>query len=213
MAADELRETEQLLRATFQSSPVPIVITSLRDGVVRNVNDHFVQLTQYTPEDLVGKDASYRQQIGLIDPSERQAMLDRLKETQFIQGYEMQIKRKDGQVIDVLVSACIITINQEAFLFSYLFDYTERKRMENELRFSEEKFYSIFHHSPVALAVANSSGELIDVNETLVTLSGFKREDFIGNTSQSLGVYFDYHDRDQFFQDVKEQGFASYREV
>lgn len=213
LAADELRETEELLKATFQSSPVPIIISKLSDGRIRNVNDHFVRLTLFEPEELIGKDVTSREHLGLVDPEQRRNMVQQLKERNFVQGFEMQLRRKDGVHIDVLVSASIITINQEAFLFSYLFDYTERKHMENELRFSEEKFYSIFHHSPVALSVVNAHGELIDVNETLVKLSGFSREDFIGKTTKNLHVYFDEHDRDRFFQDVKENGFASYREV
>lgn len=213
MAADELRETEQLLRATFQSSPVPIIVSRLADSVIRNVNEHFVRLTQYQPEELIGKNITSRQELSMIDPDVRQSMLTQLKEKKFVHGYEMQLRRKDGELIDVLVSACIITINQEAFLFSYLFDYTERKRMENELRNSEAKFYNLFHRSPVALAVADQDGKFLDVNDTMVRISGFTREQFIGNTTIQLGVFESEEDRQHLLDDIRVHGFATYREI
>jgi PAS domain S-box-containing protein len=59
-----------------------------------------------------------------------------------------------------------------------------------KLTVSENKFYQIFFSSPVPMSLnLLETGEYIDVNEAIVTQSGFSRDEMIGSTSVALGIY------------------------
>ncbi|MGF7184658.1 diguanylate cyclase (GGDEF)-like protein/PAS domain S-box-containing protein [Desulfitispora alkaliphila] len=59
-------------------------------------------------------------------------------------------------------------------------DITERKLSEIALQKSEEKFRSIFEHSPLGIYNFDNDGVLIDCNDNFVRIIGSKRQDIIG---------------------------------
>ena len=75
-------------------------------------------------------------------------------------------------------------------------DVTERKKAEEALRQSEERFSSAFRVSPVAIAVSSlKDGAYIDVNESFVRLFGFTHEEVIGHTAVGLKLWADPQDQ------------------
>src|SRR5829696_8804628 len=59
---EELRRSQERFAAIFRASPVAIIIRSLVDGRFRDVNDHFLEMTGYTREEVVGRTPS---EVGL----------------------------------------------------------------------------------------------------------------------------------------------------
>ena len=71
-----------------------------------------------------------------------------------------------------------------------LIDVTERKRAEQALRDSEERFSTIFRASPVGTCITrHSDGHLADVNDAFLRLFGYSREEVIGHTALELGMW------------------------
>lgn len=67
-------------------------------------------------------------------------------------------------------------------------DITVRKRIEDELRQSEEKFSKVFHCAPALMTVSNADdATFLDVNDAFCEASGFSREECIGKTSIEVG--------------------------
>ena len=67
-------------------------------------------------------------------------------------------------------------------------DITDRKRFEEELRRSEEKFSKVFHCAPALMTISNADdATLLDVNDAFCRSSGFSREECIGKTSIDIG--------------------------
>jgi PAS domain S-box-containing protein len=88
-----------------------------------------------------------------------------------------------------------------------ILDITERKRIENALRESEERIAKAFELSPLAQTIISlRTGRLVEVNETFVRLSGYTREEAIGRTSLELGLWARPEDREAELAMVTERG-------
>jgi PAS domain S-box-containing protein len=86
-------------------------------------------------------------------------------------------------------------------------DITDRKRAEERLRKSEARFASIFHASPVAIAITRlKDGKLVDVNDAWQKSTGFTREEAIERTPIELNSWVNPGERDRLVGKLQEQG-------
>jgi PAS domain S-box-containing protein len=84
-------------------------------------------------------------------------------------------------------------------------DVTERRRTEQKLKESEEKFSKAFHSSPTLMAITRmDDGFFIDVNETYTQTLGYSREELIGHTSLNLNLWLNPEQRSEFTRRVKD---------
>src|SRR3989442_3979330 len=65
-------------------------------------------------------------------------------------------------------------LNQET-----LVDITERKRVEQELRDSEEKFRALFEGSRDAIGITAPTGKFLDANQAWLDLFGYTRQEML----------------------------------
>ncbi|MFB2918994.1 adenylate/guanylate cyclase domain-containing protein [Aerosakkonema funiforme] len=94
-----------------------------------------------------------------------------------------------------------------------LVEILERKRSEEALRVSEEKFSLIFHSCPDMISISTlEEGRLIEVNESFLINSGFVREEVIGRTATELGIWVNPQDRDRIRQMLAQNGFVRNQE-
>lgn len=89
----------------------------------------------------------------------------------------------------------------------------ERKRAEEELRLSEEKFAKAFARSPAAIALTRfEDGLFLDVNDTWVTLSGYSRDESIGHSAREMGLWPNPATVDRFIEELREKGSLHWQE-
>ena len=70
-------------------------------------------------------------------------------------------------------------------------DITNKKKLEDELRKSEEQFKEAFEHSPVGMALVNILGSYIEVNEKLCEILGYSNQEMKTLTFQEITYYED----------------------
>ncbi|MFX1413294.1 MAG: PAS domain S-box protein [Promethearchaeota archaeon] len=68
-------------------------------------------------------------------------------------------------------------------------DITNRRRIEKELKRSEEKFRHLFQHSPYAIILVDLMGTILDFNDSTTRLFGYERNDLIGKNYLQLTMY------------------------
>lgn len=79
---------------------------------------------------------------------------------------EVYGRRKDGTEFPAEASVSKITIDDKLIFSAFLWDVTERKRLEKALREEEQRFHRLFEISPVAIVVTTlAEGRLIEANE------------------------------------------------
>jgi PAS domain S-box-containing protein len=89
-------------------------------------------------------------------------------------------------------------------------DVTERKRAEEALRQSEERFSSAFRVSPVSIAISTvAEGRYLDVNESFLRLFGFPRDEVVGHTAAELDIWVNVDERSRIEKMLQERQSAS----
>jgi PAS domain S-box-containing protein len=193
-AEEALRQSEERFAKAFRSSPAAIAISSLTTGRIIDVNERWLDATGYRRDEVLDRTSA---EIGLVqDEDARQRVQALFAETATLRDLPVRIRAKNGEIRDQLWSAERITLSGEPVLLSYIQDITERKRAEEALRQSEERFEKAFRSSPAPIAIASlGTGRLIDVNERWLDTTGFLREEVLDRTSVEIGLFPDEGER------------------
>lgn len=125
----ELERRERWYRALFENSRSAVVVVD-DDGVVRDLNEGFEELSGYEREELQGEDA-----VELYaDPERRDELLRRLSEEGSVYNFQVRLRRADGEVRHCLMTATVLeTASGRTWLQSSVQDLTERVRREEEI--------------------------------------------------------------------------------
>ncbi|MDF2564512.1 MAG: hypothetical protein K0Q53_907 [Massilibacillus sp.] len=199
----ELGQSEEKFSKSFQMSPSAIAIARM-DGTYVDVNENFCKSTGYPKEELIGKT---RAQIGLwLNEEDKGFLTSKLKEQGEVNNLEAWFLRKDGGKVCGLMSARVVTINGEQCVLSITHDITEQKKIKEELKLSEEKFSQAFYLSPDIITISRMDGTYVDVNEGFVRISGFSKEEAIGEKAMNLGLWQEQWTRDHMVEMQKNHG-------
>ncbi|EPL03479.1 helix-turn-helix transcriptional regulator [Pseudomonas sp. CF161] len=126
-----LRQSEERFAKSFRLTPVPTLVCSADSQRVVDVNEAFLDTSGYPSEELLGKTVD---EIGFIEGREACAELfAALEKAGSVAGLELKVRRKGAELIDCVVSADTVIIQDSPCYLLVMMDITERKRTELEL--------------------------------------------------------------------------------
>lgn len=126
----KLRQSEEKFRFAFQTSPNVITLTSVEDGIYVDINDAFTKLLGYTREEVIGK-SSLVLNIW-ADIKDRERLVSGLEQDGIVHSLKAQFKGKEGQIVDGIMSARILDIENKKFLLATTQDITQIKQSEKD---------------------------------------------------------------------------------
>ena len=94
--------------------------------------------------------------------------------------HQYKAKRKNGEIIDVEVSTSQVTYNGKIGILSFVRDITERNKLEQEKKETQERFESLVKLAPDGIVTMNLNGTVTTVNPAFSKLTGFKDEEIVG---------------------------------
>jgi len=163
-AESALRESEEKYRKLIDDSLLGV--TLLQEGRCVFANRAAVRILGYSVEELTS--FSLEELAGIIHPDDRSAVIEkmtsRLSGEDHPEGLEYRIKRKDGTVRWIQVTTSVKNANDDFVIQTYSIDITDRKRAEEELRVSEEKFRRMFELYPYSSVYCDLAGNIILCN-------------------------------------------------
>jgi len=128
---ETLRISEEKFSKVFFTSPDTISISRLSDGLFIDVNPSFTKLLGFEKDEAIGKTS---QDLNVwVNPENRAELINGLSLENPISKMEMVLRAKDGHLINVLMSASRITMNEEQYLLIVLRDITDRIQAEQKL--------------------------------------------------------------------------------
>ncbi len=179
-----LRRSEERFAKVFHLSPVAIVVVTLDDGRVIDVNERFVELTGYGHDDVIGGSA-----IALdvwSDPEKRASIIQALRKQQPIRDTEANCHARSGIIRKVLVSAELIELSGEPCALLMFYDTTELNAAMAALRDSEEQYRLIAEHSRDLIVLLDSEGHVLYASPSHQSVLGYAPIVLIGRIALSI---------------------------
>ena len=173
-AANSLKESETKARSILNASPLAIVLLD-RNGMILDTNEEHASRLNRKREEILGECV-----WDLLPESVRSGRKEKVEKV-FETGksflgederdgiwneYRIEPVRfeREGEIDAVVVEAL---------------DITERKKVEIALRISEERFRSIFEHSPLGISIFDPEGRLLRINNAIGKMLGYTNEEIM----------------------------------
>lgn len=187
--------SETYYKMLFEAAPNGILIVDENNRIIM-ANAAVYQITGYSPDEVLGHSPfDFVASDDLIQRPPR--TVDEMK-TSGAQKRERVLLHKKGTYLNVIISSSYMSDGRLQFIIQ---DITERKRIEENLRASEEKFSKLFQSSPDAITLSRiDTGDFIEVNDAFVNLSGFTRNEVLRHSAKSLNIWADINDRGKMIE-------------
>lgn len=200
----------QLLSSSVEQSTEGIAVSDL-DGNLLFVNHAFAAMHGYASKDLIGKHLSIFHtvdQMSSVDEANRQ-----IQETGQFSG-EIWHKRQDGTTFPSFMNNSLLRdeTGTSIGMIGTVRDITERKKTEEALRESEQKFRDLAEQSPNMIFI-NKAGRVVYANKRCEEIMGYMREEFYAQDFNYLDLIapeFVDHVRENFEQHMKGEGNLQY---
>ena len=203
--ATERFSAEERFESTFNANPAPAIICRLSDLRYVKVNQGFQEMTGYARDEIIGRSVY---EIDVLESAEKKDLaIERLNQGRTIPQMETLLRLPDGTRKFVVVAGQPIEIGDEACMLFTFMDLEPRKKAEDALRQSEERFSKSFRLAPVPTLISTLAGfRTLDVNDAFVAATGYAAEEVVGRSSAEIQLWESPAARKQLEQAVEMTG-------
>jgi PAS domain S-box-containing protein len=199
-----LLDSEKRFRTLYENATIGIYRTTL-DGKILMANPALVKMLGFSSFD----DLAHRnlEEEGYEPDYPRAKFLETLEKEGKIIGLESAWHQRDGNTLYVRENASVIRDADGKILYydGNVEDITYWKQAEQALRESEERFSKSFRTSPISYMIANiEDGRIIEINDAFSSISGFTREEALGNTTLNMKIWVHEEDRKHIIDSLRE---------
>ncbi len=199
-AEELLRASEEKFEKAFRSNPDLMTIMREDDLVILDANDKIHQLLGYSRSDVLGASAKVFNLF--VNQEERDSFFHIYYQAGKVEA-EAAWRKKDGNVIQVLISTSQMELEGRKCMISVVRDITDRK-------IAEEKFQKAFDLSPDLILIFKEKDlTLVEANRNLYEFSGYSREEVIGHSAQEFLLWVNEAERAEFRKGYFAKGQAS----
>jgi PAS domain S-box-containing protein len=182
-AGEALKRSEERYRAVIEQSTEGIYLLDTESRRLLETNHAFQKMFGYTAEELEGREI-----YDLVAHSRENvdANVWRTLELGRVLIGERSYRRKDGTVVEVEIGASTISYDGQRAICATVRDITARKRAEEALKRSEERFRSLVRYASDIIVIVAGDGEILYESPAVERVLGFKVEERVGTNA------FDY---------------------
>jgi diguanylate cyclase (GGDEF)-like protein/PAS domain S-box-containing protein len=179
-AEKALRQSETHYRTMFASAPEGVWMIG-PDRCTTEVNQRMCDLVGYTREEFLG-----RNPVEFADEENSRIFEEkaRIVPNRQTRTYEIALRHRDGHNILTEFRATNL-FNEDGSVMgvlAFVADLTVRKQAEAKLHLAA----NVFSHAREGIIITDASGTIIDVNEAFTRITGYGREEALGQNPRIL---------------------------
>jgi len=162
-----LRQSEEKFLKIFETSPNVMVVSSLQDGKIVEVNPAGLKIVGLSRDKVINKTSV---ELGLIDSAAREILINKISKDGEYRDLEIPITLPSGEKRVALSYGQLISLNNEKLLFQTLIDITDRKQAEEKVIKNRDDLEQVVKERTKEIEVKNN-----DLLKKTEKLEGFNK--------------------------------------
>jgi len=187
-AETPLQERDEKFHRFFEDDLTGDFIATQK-GKIIICNPSFVEIYGFD-----NHEKALKSEISEFNPTDWINLIRQLKKDCKIKGHQSWHRRHDGKVIHVVANLVGIfnDSGELTHVKGYIFDDTERKKTEEFLKESEEKYHRLFDEDLTGDFIATIEGEILECNPAFAEIYGFNNRELASKCNISKFNSFDW---------------------
>ncbi|MEI6851220.1 MAG: PAS domain S-box protein [Bacteroidota bacterium] len=199
-AEEQLTISEEKYRSIFENVQDVFYQTDLH-GTILEISPSIKHFSEFNRDELLGSNVAdlYYNQV------DRQVLLKALSEKGYLNDYELLLKTKTGDIKYASINARLIfdKDGKPHHIDGAIRDIGIRKKAEQAIRESDEKFAIAFKTSPYAITITKiEDGTFIEVNDSFYSMTGYTKDETIGNASIAMKIWVNENKRQEMVESL-----------
>ena len=185
MDVTELRQANAMLHAIVDASPLPFIVSRLSDGEILYANKPLADLVGREPHEAIGmKTLNF-----YANESDRIDVVRKIQENKQLQNHEVLIRKADGSSAWMSFSLVVTELDGEEVIIGGLYDIDVRRRAEEALIESEERFRQLTENIREVFWIYDvKSGKPLYLSPAYESITGLDRNAMMEHLGALLNI-------------------------
>ncbi|MCX6006770.1 MAG: PAS domain S-box protein, partial [Chloroflexi bacterium] len=184
-AERRIQESESLYRSLIETSPNAIVLMDINGTIIMHTKQALAVFGFDLTEDLRGKNI-----MDMVAPENYQEIfenLEKLKKSEVIRNWELTSYKKDGRPFSIELSSSMLfdAEGKPKSIIAVFQDITERRKEEEAIRASEERFRNMANLLPQTVFETDKDSKLTFFNRQGFKMFGYSQADIAAGVRNS----------------------------
>lgn len=171
IAEKSIHESEERFRLLSDVTLEGILIH--KNGIARDLNPSLAQMIGYQRDELIGRNF-----LSNIHPDYLPVVKEKMT-LDYVHPYEIEIQRKNGTFFFAEIEARNFVTNNEQWRVAAIRDITQRKKAEEALKLSEEKYRMLIETASDSIYMISEDGMVLDLNNSAISLLGYDKKEIL----------------------------------
>jgi len=200
---EDLKKSQQEFACLFKSNPQALVYVD-KKGNILDINPNFTALFGYSLKEIKGRNIDDGIVTSPDKMKEAKKLTNKASKEDFY--FETIRKKKNGTLFSVAISGSRVIIGGrfKGLIASYR-DITERQKLTDDLKNSEEKYRTLYENMPGVFYRTDKEGNLLMVNPPGARLLGYHSSEEIIGKNIAKDIYYIPEDRKNFLDELKKR--------